>query len=194
MTLYATNIRKHDHYWDLVARIGLINSEYDSAYGDHGDFDNWAGSISAEYGRKKKLNEDNWFIEPQAQLTYSYMWGDNYTTRNGARVEQGDADSLLGRAGFVISKEIESERKYPHRYYAKAFVMHEFLDGGEGRMFFGGDHRYESCDFKDTWYVVGVGANVDMGNQCTFYFDAEKNFKAHIKMPYRIEAGLRWEF
>lgn len=194
LTLYATNIRKHDHYWDLVARIGLINSEYDSAYGDHGDFDNWAGSISAEYGRKKKLNEDNWFIEPQAQLTYSYMWGDNYTTRNGARVEQGDADSLLGRAGFVISKEIESERKYPHRYYAKAFVMHEFLDGGEGRMFFGGDHRYESCDFKDTWYVVGVGANVDMGNQCTFYFDAEKNFKAHIKMPYRIEAGLRWEF
>lgn len=194
LTLYATNIRKHDHYWDLVARIGLINSEYDSAYGDHGDFDNWAGSISAEYGRKKKLNEDNWFIEPQAQLTYSYMWGDNYTTRNGIRVEQGDADSLLGRAGFVISKEIESERKYPHRYYAKAFVMHEFLDGGEGRMFFGGDHRYESCDFKDTWYVVGVGANVDMGNQCTFYFDAEKNFKAHIKMPYRIEAGLRWEF
>ncbi len=194
LTLYATNIRKHDHYWDLVARIGLINSEYDSAYGDHGDFDNWAGSISAEYGRKKKLNEDNWFIEPQAQLTYSYMWGDNYTTRNGIRVEQGNADSLLGRAGFVISKEIESERKYPHRYYAKAFVMHEFLDGGEGRMFFGGDHRYESCDFKDTWYVVGVGANVDMGNQCTFYFDAEKNFKAHIKMPYRIEAGLRWEF
>lgn len=47
---------------------------------------------------------------------------------------------------------------------------------------------------KDTWYVVGIGANADMGNQCTFYFDAEKNFKAHVKMPYRIEVGFRWEF
>lgn len=194
LTLYATNIRKHDHYWDLVARIGYIDSEYDTAYGDHGEFDNWAGSLSAEYGRKKKFNEDNWFIEPQAQLTYSYMWGDTYTTRNGAKVVQSNADSLVGRAGFVISKEIESERKYPHRYYAKAFIMHEFLDGGDNNIYFGSDRLYGGSDFKDTWYVAGVGANVDMGNSCTFYFDAERNFKAHVKMPYRIEAGFRWEF
>ncbi|MDO4921494.1 MAG: autotransporter outer membrane beta-barrel domain-containing protein [Phascolarctobacterium sp.] len=194
LTLYATNIRKHDHYWDLVARIGYIDSEYDTAYGDRGEFDNWAGSLSAEYGRKKKLNEDNWFIEPQAQLTYSYMWGDSYTTRNGARVVQSDADSLVGRAGFIISKEIESERKYPHRYYAKAFIMHEFLDGGDNNIYFDSDRLYGGSDFKDTWYVAGVGANVDMGNSCTFYFDAERNFKAHAKMPYRIEAGFRWEF
>lgn len=194
LTLYATNIRKHDHYWDLVARIGYIDSEYDTAYGDHGEFDNWAGSLSAEYGRKKKINEDNWFVEPQAQLTYSYMWGDTYTTRNGAQVVQSNADSLVGRAGFVISKELESELKYPHRYYAKAFIMHEFLDGGDNNIYFGSDRLYGGSDFKDTWYVVGVGANVDMGNSCTFYFDAERNFKAHVKMPYRIEAGFRWEF
>lgn len=140
------------------------------------------------------MNEDNWFIEPQAQLTYSYMWGDSYTTRKGVRVEQDNADSLVGRAGFIISKELESERKYPNRYYAKAFIMHEFLDGGDNTVSLGSDRFYAGSDFKDTWYVVGVGANADMGNQCTFYFDAEKNFKAHVKMPYRIEAGFRWEF
>ena len=194
LSIYATNIRKHDHYLDLVARFGRINSDYDTVYGDHGEFDNWAGSLSAEYGRKKQMNEDNWFIEPQAQLTYSYMWGDSYTTRKGVRVEQDNADSLVGRAGFIISKELESERKYPNRYYAKAFIMHEFLDGGDNTVSLGNDRFYAGSDFKDTWYVVGVGANADMGNQCTFYFDAEKNFKAHVKMPYRIEAGFRWEF
>lgn len=194
LSIYATNIRKHDHYLDLVARFGRINSDYDTVYGDHGEFDNWAGSLSAEYGRKKQMNEDNWFIEPQAQLTYSYMWGDSYTTRKGVRVEQDNADSLVGRAGFIISKELESERKYPNRYYAKAFIMHEFLDGGDNTVSLGSDRFYAGSDFKDTWYVVGVGANADMGNQCTFYFDAEKNFKAHVKMPYRIEAGFRWEF
>lgn len=194
LSIYATNIRKHDHYWDLVARIGRIDSEYDTVYGDHGEFDNWAGSLSAEYGRKKQMNDDNWFIEPQVQLTYSYMWGDSYTTSKGIRVEQDNADSLVGRAGFVISKELESERKYPNRYYAKAFIMHEFLDGGDNTVCFGSDRFYAGSDFKDTWYVVGIGANADMGNQCTFYFDAEKNFKAHVKMPYRIEVGFRWEF
>lgn len=194
LSIYATNIRKHDHYLDLVARFGRINSDYDTVYGDHGEFDNWAGSLSAEYGRKKQMNEDNWFIEPQAQLTYSYMWGDSYTTRKGVRVEQDNADSLVGRAGFIISKELESERKYPNRYYAKAFIMHEFMDGGDNTVSLGSDRFYAGSDFKDTWYVVGVGANADMGNQCTFYFDAEKNFKAHVKMPYRIEAGFRWEF
>ena len=194
LSLYATNIRKHDHYWDFVVRVGRIDSEYDTVYGDHGEFDNWASSVSAEYGRKKKLNEDNWFIEPQAQLTYSYVWGDSYTTNKGIRVEQDNADSLVGRAGFIISKELESERKYPHRYYAKAFVMHEFLDGGDNNLYLGSDRFYSGADFKDTWYVVGIGANVDMGNNCDFYLDAEKNFKASVEMPYRIEAGFRWEF
>ena len=194
LSLYATNIRKHDHYWDFVVRFGRIDSEYDTVYGDHGEFDNWAGSLSAEYGRKKKMNDANWFIEPQAQLTYSYLWGDSYTTSKGIKVNQDNADSLVGRAGFVISKELESERKYPNRYYAKAFIMHEFLDGGDNTVSLGSDRFYAGSDFKDTWYVVGIGANADMGNNCTFYFDAEKNFRAHVKMPYRVEAGFRWEF
>lgn len=194
MSLYATNLRSKDHYLDLVARVGNIDSEYDTMYGDHGDANNWAASISAEYGRKKKMNEDNWFIEPQAQLTYSYLWGDDFTTDLGTSVRQDDADSLVGRLGFIISREYESERKYPNRIYAKASVLHEFLgeSGVDMRL---EDESFDSgVDFGDTWYVVGVGANADMGNNCTFYFDAERAFKADVKMPYRVEAGFRWEF
>ena len=194
LSLYATNIRSKDHYLDLVARVGRIDSEYTTAYADNADFDNWAASISAEYGRKKKLNDKNWFIEPQAQLTYSYMWGDDFTTAKGINVSQDNADSLVGRLGFVISREYESERKYPNRIYAKASVLHEFL-GESGVVMDSGKERFDSgVDFGDTWYVVGVGANADMGNNCTFYFDAERAFKAIVKMPYRLEAGFRWEF
>lgn len=194
LSLYATNIRKHDHYLDLVARVGNIDSEYDTIYGDHGDFDNWAASISAEYGRKKKMNEDNWFIEPQVQLTYSYMWGDDFTTDKGISVSQENADSLVGRLGFIISREFESERKYPNRIYAKASVLHDFLGESGVAMYQDGKSFYDGVDFGDTWYVVGIGANADMGNNCTFYVDAERAFKADVEMPYRLEAGFRWEF
>lgn len=194
LTLYGTNIRSKDHYLDLVARIGQISSEYDTSYGDHADFKNLVGSLSAEYGRKKKISSDNWFIEPQAQLTYSYMWGDDFTTSKGFKVSQDNMDSLVGRLGFVISREFETERKTPNRFYAKASVLHEFLGDGGVLLSDGSRHFYEDADFDDTWYVVGLGFNADMGNYCSAYFDAEKAFSASVEMPYRIEAGFRWEF
>lgn len=78
---YSTNIRQHDHYMDFVARIGRLDSDYDTNYGDHADYKNWAGSLSIEYGRKKKIDKRNWYIEPQSQMTYSYIWGRDYTTK-----------------------------------------------------------------------------------------------------------------
>lgn len=74
------------------------------------------------------MNED-WSIETQGQLTYSYLWGDDYTTRNGAKVHQDNADSLVGRLGFVVSREYDSPANKPHRVYFKASLMHDFLGG-----------------------------------------------------------------
>lgn len=85
LSLYGTNIRPHGHYLDLIARVGRIDSDYSTSYGDHGKFENWGMSFGAEYGRQKALG-GGWSIEPQAQLTYHYLWGDDYTTRNGAKV------------------------------------------------------------------------------------------------------------
>lgn len=85
LSLYGTNIRPHGHYLDLIARVGRIDSDYTTSYGDHGKFENWGMSFGAEYGRQKALG-GGWSIEPQAQLTYHYLWGDDYTTRNGAKV------------------------------------------------------------------------------------------------------------
>lgn len=104
LSLYGTNIRPHGHYLDLIARVGRIDSDYTTSYGDHGKFENWGMSFGAEYGRQKALG-GGWSIEPQAQLTYHYLWGDDYTTRNGAKVNQDNADSLVGRLGFIVSRE-----------------------------------------------------------------------------------------
>lgn len=192
LSFYTTNIRPHGHYLDLIARLGRIDSDYDTAYGDHGKFENWASSIGAEYGRKKTLNH-GWTIEPQVQMTYNYLWGDDYTTRNGSSVQQDNADSLVGRLGFVLSREFQQQTKNPGQVYMKASVLHDFL-GNTGNRIMDDVTFADNDDLGDTWYLVGLGTNIHFSDNAQFYFDAERSFSADVNMKYRFNAGLRFEF
>lgn len=192
LSLYGTNVRSHGHYLDLIARVGRIDSDYTSSYSDQGKFENWGTSLGAEYGRKKEFGH-GWTLEPQAQLTYHYLWGDDYTTRNGARVSQDNADSLVGRLGFVVAKEFNQGTAKAGRLYLKASVLHDFL-GGTGSTLVD-DIRYrDDDDLGDTWYVAGIGTNIHFGKDTQFYFDAERNFNADVRMKYRFNAGFRFGF
>ena len=192
VALYGTNVKKDDSFLDYTFKVGRIDSEYDTSYGDHGDFENWATAIGAEYGKRFALG-NNWTVEPQAQLTYNYLWGDDYTTKNGAHVSQDNADSLVGRLGFLLARELHPERKTPSRIYVKASILHDFL--GDATSTIADDVRFtDNDDLGDTWYTVGIGTDLRIKDGVQFYFDAEKNFGADVDMKYRFNAGLRFEF
>lgn len=192
LSLYGTNIRPHGHYLDLIARVGRIDSDYTTSYGDHGKFENWGMSFGAEYGRQKALG-GGWSIEPQAQLTYHYLWGDDYTTRNGAKVNQDNADSLVGRLGFLLSREFNTGTDHAGRVYLKASILHDFL-GDTTSTIVDDIHYRDDDDLGDTWYIAGIGTDINLGKNTRFYFDAERNFNADVKMKYRFNAGLRFGF
>ena len=192
LSLYGTNIRPHGHYLDLIARVGRIDSDYTTSYGDHGKFENWGMSFGAEYGRQKALG-GGWSIEPQAQLTYHYLWGDDYTTRNGAKVNQDNADSLVGRLGFMVSREFNAGMDHAGRVYLKASILHDFL-GDTTSTIVDDIHYRDDDDLGDTWYIAGIGTDINLGKNTRFYFDAERNFNADVKMKYRFNAGLRFGF
>ena len=191
-SLYATNIRPHGHYLDLITKVGRIDSDYSTSYRDHGKFENWGTSIGAEYGRKNMLKA-GWSIEPQAQLTYHYLWGDDYTTSNGAKVSQDNADSLVGRLGFVLGKDFNVGTPNVGRFYLKASVLHDFL-GSTGSSITDDLTYHDDDDLGDTWYVAGIGTNIHFGKDNEFYFDAERNFHADVSVKYRFNAGFRFGF
>ena len=190
--LYGTNVKANDSFIDYTFKVGRIDSDYDTSYGDHGSFENWAMAIGAEYGKRYTL-KDNWTIEPQAQLTYNYLWGDDYTTKNGARVNQDNADSLVGRLGFLFAREIHPELTTPSRVYFKASILHDFL--GDTTSTIADDIKFtDNDDLGDTWYTVGFGTDLRIKDGMQFYFDAEKNFGAEVSMKYRFNAGIRMAF
>lgn len=197
LAAYATWLGKKDHYWDIVLKGSRLRNDYETygKYSDHGLNKNWAASISAEYGRKKMLNTEGWFLEPQAQLTYGHMWGDDYLTEQDIKVRQDDSDSLVGRLGLVLSREMTDTENRSQRFYLKASVLHEFMGSDRFHLQDGrGETLYVENELGGTWYEVGLGINAVISDRTHLYLDIEKSFKGKIDTPYRIEAGVRWEF
>ena len=190
--LYGTFRGKSGDYVDVVTKAGKLFTHYSSDYGDGGDFENWGFSASAEYGHKFDLGW-SWSVEPQAQIKYSYLWGDDYTSDNGAKIYQDDTDSLVGRLGLLVAKEFGTGTENPVRIYAKGSVLHEFL-GDRDETLYQDIAIHDSTDLAGTWYSAGIGANIGLAENCSLYVDAERDFGMDIKVQYRIQGGFRFEF
>ena len=191
MTVYATNLRDNGQTIDIVGRVGRLDSDFTTALGDKADFKNWAASLGVEYGKKWAFGE-HFSVEPQAQLTYHYLWGDDFRTRNGTAIHQDNADSLVGRLG-VLASYAWGENARSGRLYAKASVLHDFK-GEMSSTFTQGSTVEDRDDLSDTWYIVGLGTNVKMGKAWQAYFDVETGLAATVKTKYNINAGLRYTF
>lgn len=200
VSLYDTWLGEKGHYRDLVLRGGRINSDYDvsgafsNGYEDiGGDYHQWFGSISAEWGRKNDMGT-GWYFEPQVQAQLARVGGASYVSDSGIDVDQDGATSLIGRAGFRIGREYVKDNGKHDNFYIKADLLHEFagdksfsLDGNDGRY----DKEY---DGQETWCDIGIGADISLGKNSYFWADVERTFGADFDNTWQINGGFRWEF
>lgn len=200
VSLYDTWLGEKGHYRDLVLRGGRINSDYDisgafsKGYEDiGGDYHQWFGSISAEWGRKNDMGT-GWYFEPQVQAQLARIGGASYVSDSGVDVDQDGATSLIGRAGFRIGREYVKDNGKHDNFYIKADLLHEFA-GDKSFSLTGNDGRYDKeYDGQETWCDVGIGADISLGKNSYFWADVERTFGADFDNTWQINGGFRWEF
>lgn len=200
VSLYDTWLGEKGHYRDLVLRGGRINSDYDvsgafsNGYEDiGGDYHQWFGSISAEWGRKNDMGT-GWYFEPQVQAQLARVGGASYVSDSGVDVDQDGATSLIGRAGFRIGREYVKDNGKHDNFYIKADLLHEFA-GDKSFSLTGNDGRYDKeYDGQETWCDVGIGADISLGKNSYFWADVERTFGADFDNTWQINGGFRWEF
>lgn len=200
VSLYDTWLGEKGHYRDLVLRGGRINSDYDvsGAFGNEyedvgGDYHQWFGSISAEWGRKNDMGT-GWYFEPQVQAQLARIGGASYVSDSGVDVDQDGATSLIGRAGFRIGREYVKDNGKHDNFYIKADLLHEFA-GDKSFSLTGNDGRYDKeYDGQETWCDVGIGADISLGKNSYFWADVERTFGADFDNTWQINGGFRWEF
>ena len=192
LALYGAWLGDKGHYADIIVKEGKQKSEL--TIGQAGlaasnlDYDLWATSISAEYGRKIALKSD-WFVEPQAELTYGRLGSADYGD-NGFTVHQDSMDSLVGRMGFRLGKNLSDTSNI----YMKASVLHEFCGDVDYSFTEGTNSKVSSVDLGDTWYEVGVGGSAQIGKATYAYAGIEKTFGGDFSTPWQWNAGVRWSF
>lgn len=119
--VYGSYLKDDGSFIDLVAKYARIDSDFNANGGVGSGYYNTNGySISAEYGKRFEQGNGFW-IEPQVELTYGTVGAVDYTTSNGAEVRQEGMDSLVGRVGFSLGKDIKAGN-----IYARASYLYDF--------------------------------------------------------------------
>lgn len=192
--LYDTWLGEKGHYVDYVAKWGHLSNDFDitaKTTGEkiNGDYSNNVFSVSAEYGKKNDIG-NNWYFEPQAQLQLARVTGADYVTTQGSKVNVDGINSLIGRAGFRIGRDMDENSTV----YLKADLLHEFMGDQTVTAADATGTLREEFENKGTWYDVGFGFAAKMSKNSYAFMDFEKSFGNDNDETYQINAGMQWTF
>lgn len=208
--LYATWMHDKGSYADFVLQAGRYEQElegFDNTGMDKSkaDYGTWGFGASVEVGHMFSFDSgvddrrwfNHWFVEPQLQLSYFLAKGADYTTSTGLKVDQGNADFLTGRAGFVLGKKFNygTIDDLDRRYFQVALlggVKHEFLGGDQTIFYTGVDGAKASVragDIDGTRFYYGVNCDWQVTDNFRLYAQASREEGDCYTKDYDISIG-----
>lgn len=196
LNLYATWLHDNGTYADFVFSADLYDQEISThmlnGQGVDGEYRNYGLGISAEVGRKFSLDEEKlWFMEPQAQLSYYWLKGDDFVMSNSMTVEQDNFDSLTSRLGVVVGRDFfNSQGNMCGQIALRAGIQHEFL-GDQGVEI--NDIRFED-DLLGTRFYYGIEADWSPREDLKLYGFIEREEGSHYTKEFEFSVGLKYSF
>ena len=189
--IYGTWLADNGFFLDLIGKYTWMESDF-TLNGFDGSQKNNAVSASAEFGWHFKLN-DLAFIEPQAELTYGRVFGDDFDgMANGAlRISQDDFDSLIGRAGLRAGFYFPENRG---TIYVRVSGAYDFMGDFEYTASNASTSRKFEDDLGGAWVEYAVGANFNLTESTYTYVDLERTSGGDVRENWRWNIGLRTVF
>lgn len=192
---YAAYKADNGFYIDGIAKYmwmdNSLNATTGGGYAVKGDGDTQGYSIGVEAGKRFYFDQPNtgWYVEPQAQITFSHQDGATIQASNGLRTDLDSFDSTLGRISAIIGYSIV-DGSNPVDVYFKTGYVKEF-DGQTGYTF--NNTIHEGYKFNGGWWDNGIGINAQINKQHNLYLDA--NYSTGSKFDQmQLNAGYRYSF
>ena len=185
LSVYGSKLNDDGSFIDLIAKYSRLEHDL-TIDGDKGDYSTNGYSVSAEYGKRIQQGKGLW-IEPQVELTYGKVKSAEYQLGQKT-VSQDAMESLVGRIGFSLGKDIEKGN-----VYARASYLYDF-EGETNVAFANGASRDFAYDLDGGWWEVGVGANINLSKATYIYADVEKTFGGEVDTNWQWNLGVRYSF
>lgn len=193
--LYGTYYGDNGGFVDLMAKIGRINNEYNvanSAGSEKGDYMMTGAIVGVEAGHRFDLAH-NMFVEPQVQLSYSWLRATDYAT-NIRSVDFETIESLVARVGVMGGMKFAENRGAA---YLKASYNHDFLGNVDATMHAvnGSNNSAKISDeLDDNWTEVSLGVSYSVTDTLNTFLDVGTGFGGDIDQKWRINFGARYAF
>ena len=190
LAAYATYLTNTGSYLDVIGRYGYLKNDI-HAGNMKLDTDSNAFSLSMEGGHTFRFMQERAYIEPQVELTYGFISGDNAKASNQVKIEQDDYQSLITRLG------VRAGMNFPEKagtVYATVSYSYDFLGEAEGKAIKNNLTSDLSEDLGGGWVTYGVGTQFQLGKQAYVYGELERTSGGDVENPYLFNVGLRWNF
>ncbi|MCL2760229.1 MAG: autotransporter outer membrane beta-barrel domain-containing protein [Desulfuromonadales bacterium] len=189
--IYGTWINEKGYYIDGLAKLGHIQNNikaYDTE-NSRASYGTWGITASLEAGKQFK-SQNGWYIEPQIQGTIINFTSSNFkTSGNAANIEQRKATSYDLRAGLVAGKNIKTERG-SIQPYIKGMYGRSWTDCGG--ITYNGDTMIANT--SGDRYQVGGGIAWQITNSSELHADYEYIKGSRIEVPWKLNAGFRYNW
>ena len=193
--LYGTYYGDNGGFVDLMAKIGRIDNEYtvsNTAGLEKGDYMMTGAIVGVEAGHRFDLAH-NMFVEPQVQLSYSWLRATDYAT-NIRSVDFETIESLVARVGVMGGMKFAENRGAA---YLKASYNHDFLGNVDAAMYAvngSGNSAKISDELDDNWAEVSLGVSYSVTDTLNTFLDVGTGFGGDIDQKWRINFGARYAF
>ena len=193
LAAYGTAFFPCGGYVDLIARVGRMSTDVDVATVSdfESSYDNTTFGLSAEVGYRWDISK-TFYLTPQAELSYGYVKGDDYTAQNEIHVDQDDFETLVGRLGFQAGVNVADGAG---TVYLTASVNHDFQGESEATATRGDAAPQRlSEDLGGTWVSYGFGAQLSVKENWSFYGSLTRANGSDYQENYRYSVGTvyRW--
>uniref|UniRef100_UPI0033424ECE autotransporter outer membrane beta-barrel domain-containing protein n=1 Tax=Castellaniella defragrans TaxID=75697 RepID=UPI0033424ECE len=193
--IYGTFESDDGWYVDGIAKYvrmnNALNTVTTNGYVVKGDTATDGFAVGLESGKRFYLQapQKGWYLEPQAQLTYSRQSGATVRADTGLRTELGAYDSTIGRLSVIAGYSVV-EGANPVDVYVKTGYVREF--SGNTHYTFNQTDR-EDYDFGGGWWDNGIGVNMQINRRHHLYLDATYAKGGSFDQK-QINAGYRYTF
>lgn len=193
--LYGTYFSESGSFLDLMAKIGRIDAEYDLDNGIHekADYMMTGAIVGVEGGHRFDLSH-NMFVEPQVQLTYSWLRASSYST-DIRTVDLETMESLIARVGFMGGVKFNENKGAA---YLKASYNHDFLGDVDAKFSGVVDGNPIALgindELDDNWGEVSLGASYNVTDSVHAFIDVGTSFGGDIDQKWRVNFGGRYVF
>ena len=190
---------KEDAYVDTVLTVNRHRQKMRANLMEgttaHAAYHNLGFGISSEGGIRFNYLENAsgsaWFIEPQAQLSYYRLLGEDFSFSHGMRVKIDSSESLNMRVGLAAGRSFNgSDGQSIGNLYVKAGINHDFLGKTKIRM--------NEFDFKTrslgTRFYFGVGGELAFGNQWKAFAQIGGEQGNRLNVDLSCKAGIKYSF